>query len=73
MARCFTFIIILIRIFSNLHIFQVTEGGLAEKAGLKVGDVIVRINDDSTSCMTHNDAHDIIMRAGNNFFFGVIR
>ena len=50
-----------------------TEGSIAELAGMKVGDVIVRINDDAASQLSHNDAHEVISHCGNNFFFGVMR
>lgn len=52
---------------------QVTEGSIAEQAGLKVGDVIVRINDTPTVNLNHHNAHEIIMGCANTFVLGVIR
>lgn len=54
-------------------LFQVKEGSIAEKQGLKVGDVIVRINDEPTSPLTHAEAHVVISNCGNQFFFGIQR
>lgn len=53
--------------------FQVKEGSIAEQQGLKVGDVIVRINEDSTRPLTHAEAHVVISNCGNQFFFGIHR
>lgn len=53
--------------------FQVKEGSIAEQQGLKVGDVIVRINDESTSPLSHAEAHVVISNCGNQFFFGIQR
>lgn len=50
-----------------------TENGIAEQAGLKVGDVIVRINDSPTVSLNHHDAHEIIVGCANTFVLGVIR
>lgn len=49
------------------------EGTIAEEAGLKVGDVIVRINDTPTSNLSHSEAHEIIMECANTFVLGVLR
>lgn len=52
---------------------QVTKGSIAEEAGLKVGDVIVRINDTPMSNLDHKQAHEVIMQYGSTFVMGVIR
>lgn len=52
---------------------QVTESGLAECMGLKVGDVVVRLNDQPISSLTHGQAHEELLHAGNNFVLGVQR
>lgn len=52
---------------------QVTEGSLAECMGLKVGDVIVRLNDQPVSSLTHGQAHEELMHAGNNFVLAIQR
>ncbi|XP_076753223.1 uncharacterized protein LOC143424799 isoform X1 [Xylocopa sonorina] len=56
-----------------LTVIRVTEGSLAECMGLKVGDVVVRLNDQPISNLTHGQAHEELMRAGNNFVLGVLR
>ncbi|XP_034186062.1 uncharacterized protein LOC117607015 isoform X4 [Osmia lignaria lignaria] len=56
-----------------LTVIRVTEGGLAECMGLKVGDVVVRLNDQPIGGLTHGQAHEELMRAGNNFVLGVKR
>ncbi|XP_037047059.1 uncharacterized protein LOC119081915 isoform X2 [Bradysia coprophila] len=56
-----------------LTVIKVREGTIAEEAGLKVGDVIVRINDTPTSNLSHSEAHEIIMECANTFVLGVLR
>lgn len=58
---------------STIVFFQVKEGSIAEQQGLKVGDIIVRINDEPTSPLTHAEAHVVISNCGNQFFFGIYR
>ncbi|XP_012273025.1 uncharacterized protein LOC105695738 isoform X2 [Orussus abietinus] len=41
--------------------------------GLKVGDVVVRLNDQSVCGLTHGQAHEALILAGNNFVLGVHR
>lgn len=53
--------------------FKVTEGSIAENAGLMVGDVIVRINDTAATPLTHDETNKIIKKCGNVFYFGVKR
>lgn len=40
---------------------------------MQEGDVVVRINDKPTIDMTHEDAHDELIAAGNEFVLGVLR
>ncbi|XP_065360513.1 uncharacterized protein Zasp67 [Calliphora vicina] len=56
-----------------LTVVKVTEGSIAENAGLMEGDVIVRINDTAASPLTHEETNKIIKGCGNVFFFGVQR
>ncbi|XP_073838019.1 Z band alternatively spliced PDZ-motif protein 67 isoform X3 [Musca autumnalis] len=56
-----------------LTVVKVNEGSIAQEAGLKVGDVIVRINDTPTSPLTHEESHKVITRCGNVFFLGIKR
>ncbi|XP_015121886.1 proton channel OtopLc isoform X2 [Diachasma alloeum] len=56
-----------------LTVIRVAEGSLAECMGLKVGDVVVRLNDDPVSKLTHGEAHESLVQAGNNFTLVVHR
>lgn len=50
-----------------LLIQKVNFGSLAEKAGLQVGDALVRVNGQDVYDVRHKDAQDVILRAGNAF------
>ncbi|XP_073982413.1 Z band alternatively spliced PDZ-motif protein 52 isoform X4 [Rhodnius prolixus] len=50
-----------------LLIQKVNGGSLAEKAGLQVGDALVRVNNVDVQDLRHKDAQDTIVRAGNSF------
>lgn len=52
---------------------KVSENSLAEQAGMKFGDIIVRINDTPASNLSHLEAHNVLLAAGNNFMIGVKR
>ncbi|XP_058804967.1 uncharacterized protein LOC131672052 [Phymastichus coffea] len=56
-----------------LTVIRVSEGSLAECMGLKVGDVVVKLNDQPISDMTHGQAHEALTLAGNNFVLAVRR
>ncbi|XP_036335876.1 titin-like [Rhagoletis pomonella] len=56
-----------------LTVVKVNEGSIAEEAGLREGDVIVRINDTATSPLSHDEADKVIRQCGNVFFIGVKR
>ncbi|KAH8415595.1 hypothetical protein KR222_006005 [Zaprionus bogoriensis] len=56
-----------------LTVVKVTEGSIAEEAGLCVEDIIVRINDTAATPLTHDEAHRIILSSGSVFYFGVYR
>ncbi|XP_031779133.1 eukaryotic translation initiation factor 5B-like isoform X1 [Nasonia vitripennis] len=56
-----------------LTVIRVSEGSLAECMGLKVGDVVVKLNDQPISELTHGQAHEALVLAGNNFVLGVRR
>lgn len=45
---------------------QVTEGGRANEAGIKLGDSIVKINDNDTKTMSLSEAHQRIQNAGGD-------
>ena len=48
-------------------------GSLAEKAGLRVGDALIRVNNTDIFQLRHKDAQDTVARAGNNFELVVSR
>jgi hypothetical protein len=52
-----------------LSILQITANSIAEKAGLKIGDEIIKINDLDTKRMEHNRAKMELMRCGIKKFF----
>lgn len=54
-------------------ISEVVEESTAERCGLQEGDVVVRINNDPTINMTHEDAHQALIAAGSEFVLGVLR
>ncbi|KAJ8679985.1 hypothetical protein QAD02_015772 [Eretmocerus hayati] len=56
-----------------LTVIRVSEGSLAECMGLKVGDVVVKLNDQDVSELTHGQAHEALVLAGNNFVLAVRR
>ncbi|KAH8270098.1 hypothetical protein KR018_003999 [Drosophila ironensis] len=56
-----------------LMVVKVTEGSIADEAGLRVEDIIVRINDTAATPLTHDEAHRLIMNSGSVFYFGVYR
>ncbi|XP_049822048.1 glutamic acid-rich protein isoform X2 [Aethina tumida] len=56
-----------------LIVVKVNEDSIAEKAGLAEGDIIVRINETSTTNLTHTQAHDLLSKVGNEFEIGVRR
>ncbi|KAL6422012.1 hypothetical protein ACFW04_010838 [Cataglyphis niger] len=56
-----------------LTVIRITEGSLAECMGLKIGDIVVRLNDQPISSLTHGQAHEALVHAGNNFILAVQR
>jgi Periplasmic protease len=52
---------------------QVNGGSLAEKAGLQVGDALIKVNNTDVSGLKHKDAQDVIVRSGNSFEFTIQR
>ncbi|XP_043646808.1 fibrous sheath CABYR-binding protein isoform X4 [Drosophila teissieri] len=56
-----------------LTVVKVTEGSIADEAGLRVEDIIVRINDTAATPLTHDESHRLIMNSGSVFYFGVYR
>ena len=58
---------------SDIFLFQVNGGSLAEKAGLRVGDALIRVNTTDIFQLRHKEAQDTVARAGNNFELVVSR
>ncbi|CAG9802844.1 unnamed protein product [Chironomus riparius] len=56
-----------------LTVSRVVEGGIAHRAGMLEGDVVVRINDNPTINMSHESAHDELVAAGDEFTVSVLR
>ncbi|XP_014479120.1 PREDICTED: PDZ and LIM domain protein 3-like [Dinoponera quadriceps] len=52
---------------------RVAIGGLADAAGLQAGDVIVKLNGEPISQLTHAQVHDKLVGAGNDFVLSVVR
>lgn len=40
---------------------------------MKVGDIVVRVNETPTSNLNHDAAHEVIIGCGNNFVMGILR
>lgn len=58
---------------SPLHILSINQASIADRAGLRPGDVIVKINGVDTDWMEHARAKQELIRAGNSFKLTVIR
>ncbi|XP_046456521.1 PDZ and LIM domain protein Zasp-like isoform X5 [Daphnia pulex] len=56
-----------------LTVQKVNGGSLAEKAGLRVGDALIRVNTTDIFQLRHKEAQDAVARAGNNFELVVSR
>lgn len=50
---------------------QVTEGGIANQAGIKLGDTVVNINGTDTKNMSLSEAHQRIQDAGDDLQLSV--
>ena len=46
---------------------------MAEKAGLRVGDALIRVNTTDIFQLRHKEAQDTVAKAGNNFELVVSR
>ncbi|XP_037911267.1 titin isoform X2 [Hermetia illucens] len=56
-----------------LTVVKVAEESLAEKAGMQVGDVILKVNDEPTAELSHTQMQKLISSCGNNFLLTVYR
>lgn len=52
---------------------KVTIGGLAHTAGLQAGDVIVRLNGEPISQLTHEQVYNKLVSAGDDIALSVVR
>lgn len=59
--------------FKNRNTPQVTQGSRANQAGIKLGDTIVKINDQETKDMSLAEANQRIQEAGNDIKLSVRR
>ncbi|KAK2576149.1 hypothetical protein KPH14_007477 [Odynerus spinipes] len=56
-----------------LTVVRVTMGGLAHKAGLQAGDVVIGLNGEPLQQLTHGEAHNRLVNAGNDLELTVVR
>ncbi|KAL6439273.1 hypothetical protein ACFW04_003866 [Cataglyphis niger] len=56
-----------------LTVVRVAIGGVAHMAGLQAGDVIVKLNGEPISQLTHAQVHDKLVVIGNDIILSVIR
>uniref|UniRef100_A0A8D8RTB4 PDZ and LIM domain protein Zasp n=1 Tax=Cacopsylla melanoneura TaxID=428564 RepID=A0A8D8RTB4_9HEMI len=56
-----------------LTVLRVTGAGVAEESGMEVGDMIVTINGMCAQSMTHVEAQQHIIGAGNNLVLQILR
>ncbi|XP_076638560.1 PDZ and LIM domain protein 3 [Colletes latitarsis] len=56
-----------------LTVVRVALGGLADKAGVKAGDVIFKVNGETIQHLKHCEVHDRLVKAGNDFTLNVLR
>lgn len=52
---------------------QVTKDGIAESLGMRIGDIVVRVNDIATSNLKHSAAQEVILGCGNSFVMAILR
>ncbi|XP_018399836.1 PREDICTED: PDZ and LIM domain protein 7-like isoform X2 [Cyphomyrmex costatus] len=55
-----------------LTVVRVTIGGLAHKAGLEAGDVVIYVNREPISQLTHMQVHDKLVNIGNDIVLSVV-
>ncbi|XP_011050984.1 PREDICTED: PDZ and LIM domain protein 4-like [Acromyrmex echinatior] len=56
-----------------LTIVRVTIGGLAHIAGLQAGDVVICVNGEPISQLTHMQVHDKLVNIGNDIVLSVVQ
>ncbi|XP_053681738.1 uncharacterized protein LOC128732499 [Sabethes cyaneus] len=56
-----------------LQVVKIVPGSIAEELGIRVGDVVARINEIPTNNLSYYDAHQLLACAGNSFVLGIVR
>ncbi|KAG5333739.1 ZASP protein, partial [Acromyrmex charruanus] len=56
-----------------LTVVRVTIGGLAHIAGLQAGDIVIRVNGEPISQLTHMQVHDKLVNIGNDIVLSVVQ
>ncbi|XP_018897217.2 uncharacterized protein [Bemisia tabaci] len=56
-----------------LTVVKVTGGGIAESAGVQVGDMVMGINNEETASFSHSDAQKAIINAGDHLILTILR
>ncbi|XP_003692872.1 PDZ and LIM domain protein 4-like [Apis florea] len=56
-----------------LTVVRVLLGGLADKAGLQAGDIVIKINGETVQHLRHVEVHDRFVKAGNEIMLSVVR
>ncbi|XP_055523874.1 uncharacterized protein LOC129717759 isoform X6 [Wyeomyia smithii] len=56
-----------------LQVVKIVPGSIAEAVGVRVGDVVARINEIPTNNLSYYDAHQLLACAGNSFVLGIVR
>ncbi|XP_076381597.1 PDZ and LIM domain protein 3 [Megalopta genalis] len=56
-----------------LSVVRVSLGGLADRAGVHAGDLVVKINGETVQHLRHSEVHERLIKAGNEFTLTVLR
>ncbi|XP_012135393.1 PDZ and LIM domain protein 7 [Megachile rotundata] len=56
-----------------MTVVRVALGGLADKAGLQAGDIVIKVNGETIQHLRHSEVLDRINKSGNEFTLTVIR
>ncbi|KZC08933.1 PDZ and LIM domain protein Zasp [Dufourea novaeangliae] len=56
-----------------LTVVRLAIGGLADQAGLRAGDLVIKINGETIQHLTHNEVHERLAKVGNQFTLNVLR
>ncbi|XP_017784603.1 PREDICTED: titin homolog isoform X2 [Nicrophorus vespilloides] len=56
-----------------LTVVKIVDGSHADRAGLKVGDVLLKIQDTNTDDLTHEQAHESLLKLDQEFTVKILR